>query len=53
MKDPCITSSSPAAEIVPEEPNAMQCPGETAIPDRYHLLPSDTMSAVHFSYLSD
>lgn len=53
MKGPCVTSGFPAAEIIPAEPTAMQCPGETAIPDRYHLLSSDTMSAVLFAYLSD
>lgn len=42
---PCVTRDFPAAEIIPAEATAMQCPGEMAIPDRYHLLPSDTMSA--------
>lgn len=50
---PRVANGFPAAEIIPAEPMATQCLGETAVPDRYHLLSSDRMSAVLFVYLSE
>lgn len=52
-KGPRVTNSFPAAEIIPAELIETQCLGETAIPDRYHLLSSDTTSAALFIYVSE